>query len=131
MHSRCLDFFLLSFELGGGFFFHYSFVPNMLPLCYFQVPNGLPLCYFQVPNMFPKFPMCSPRVIPIAPHFNPICFAQSPPLLTFIAGPKGEALQLSIESCILGEPSEFQLFFFFFCNGPIKITHCKKKKLDL
>jgi hypothetical protein len=48
--------------------------------------------------------MCSPRVFPIAPRFNPICFAQSPPLLTYIGGPKPEALHLSMESSILGEP---------------------------
>ncbi|CAM6034844.1 unnamed protein product [Sphagnum compactum] len=29
--------------------------------------------------------MCSPRVFSIAPRFNPICLAQSPPLLTYIA----------------------------------------------
>jgi hypothetical protein len=45
------------------------------------------------------FPMCSPRVFPIAPRFNPVCFAQSPPLLTYIEGPKGEAFShFSIES---------------------------------
>jgi len=38
-----------------------------------------------VPNVLPN----SPRVFPIPPHFNPICFAQGPPLLTYIAGPKG------------------------------------------
>jgi hypothetical protein len=41
-------------------------------------------CSVQVPNGFPRFPMCSPRVFPIAPRFNPICFAQSPPLLTCV-----------------------------------------------
>jgi hypothetical protein len=45
--------------------------------------------------------MCSPRVFPIAPYSNPIYFAQSPTLLTYIVGPKGEALHLSIESFIL------------------------------
>jgi hypothetical protein len=35
------------------------------------------------------FPICSPRLFPIAPRFNPICFAQNPPLLTYIAGTKG------------------------------------------
>ncbi len=52
-------------------------------------------------QLFPWFPMCSPRVFPIAPHFNPICFAQSPPLLTYIARLKREALHLSIELSIL------------------------------
>jgi hypothetical protein len=82
----------------------------------------------QVPNMFCKFPMCSPRVFPIAPCFNPICFAQSLPFLTYIGRPKGEPLHLSIKSSILGEPS---IVSTCFCNGPIKITHCKKKWLDL
>ncbi len=33
--------------------------------------------------------MCSSRVFPIAPCFNPLCFAQSPPFLTYICAPKG------------------------------------------
>jgi hypothetical protein len=71
-------------------------------------------CCFFIFFIFPLFPTCSlyvpfkfstgslkfPRVFPIAPCFNPMCFAQSPPLLAYIAGPKGEALHLSIESSI-------------------------------
>jgi hypothetical protein len=72
---------------------------------------------FFVPNMFPRFPMCFPRVFPIAPRFNPICFAQSPPLLTYIHGPKGEALYHSIESSNLRSLHSFNLFFFFFVMG--------------
>jgi hypothetical protein len=60
-----------------------------------------------VPNMFPKFQMCSPRVFLIASGFNPICFAQNPPHLTYIHEPKGKALHLAIESSILGELPEF------------------------
>jgi hypothetical protein len=37
-------------------------------------------------------------------------FAQSPPLLTYIGGPKGEALHLSIESSILGSLHSFNFF---------------------
>jgi hypothetical protein len=72
----------------------------------------------QVPNVFLK-----------GVHINPICFAQRPPLLTYIAGPKGEALHLSIESSILGSLH----ISTFLCDGPIKLAHCqkKKKKLDL
>jgi hypothetical protein len=55
--------------------------------------------------------MCSPRVFPIAPCFNPICFAQSPPLLTYIAGPKEKTLDLSIESFIFGEALWFQFHY--------------------
>jgi hypothetical protein len=41
-----------------------------------------------------------------------------------MVGPKGEALQLSIESSILGSVHSF----FFFGDGPIRLAHCKKKK---
>jgi hypothetical protein len=68
--------------------------------------------------------MCSPWVFPIAPCFNPICFAQSPPLLTYIGGPKGEALHLSIESSVFVSLHSFNSFLL----GPIKFS---KKKLDL
>jgi hypothetical protein len=64
--------------------------------------------------------MRSPIVFPKAPCFNPICFEQSPPLLTYIGEPKWEALHLSIESTILGSLHSFN--FFFFCDGPIKFT---------
>jgi hypothetical protein len=54
--------------------------------------------------------MCSPRLLPIAPRFNPLCFAHSPPLLAYIAGPKGEALHYSIEISILGSLHRFKFF---------------------
>jgi len=57
-------------------------------------------------------------------QFNPICFAQSPPLLTYISEPKGEALHLSTESSIFVSFHSFN----FFLLGPIKFN---KKKLDL
>jgi hypothetical protein len=106
-------FFLLSFLFGVGrgrgrgsrIFFHFSFVPNM----------------------FPRFPMCSPSVFPIAPHFNPTCFAQSPPLLTYIGGPKGEALHLSIESSVLGSLGSFN----FFSRWANQIGWLQKKKVGL
>ncbi len=53
--------------------------------------------------------MRSPWVFSIAPCFNPICFVQNPPLLTYIGGRKGEALHLSIESSNFWEASGFQL----------------------
>jgi hypothetical protein len=52
-------------------------------LCSQYVPFKFPVGSHQVPNMLPRFPMCSPRVFPIAPRFNPICFAQSPPHILF------------------------------------------------
>ncbi len=103
MHSKCLDIFPFKFWVcGGGFFFHFSFVPF-------------------------KFPMCSPRVFPIAPPFNPICFSQSPPLLTYIGGPKGEALHISIESFILGNLHRFN----FFLRWANQIGSLQKKKVGL
>jgi hypothetical protein len=64
-------------ELGrGGYFFIFP----LFSTCSLQVLNG--------------FPMYSPKVFSIAPDFNPICFAQSPPLLTYIAGAKGGSTPL-------------------------------------
>ncbi len=91
--QRALIFFLLSFGLGGRTFFIYVLFPSS-PQC--------------VPNMFP---ICSPRVFSIAPRFNPMCFAQSPPLLTYIGGPKGEALDFCLESSILGSLHSFNSFW--------------------
>ncbi len=56
---------------------------------------GIPMCSLDSQRV-PKG--CSQQHL----AFNPICFAQSPPLLTNIAGPKGEALLCSIEFSILG-----------------------------
>ncbi len=52
-------------------------------LCSQHVPCKFPVGSHQVSNMLPRFPMCFPRVFPIAPRFNPICFAQSPPHILF------------------------------------------------
>jgi hypothetical protein len=71
--------------------------------------------------------MCSPRVSPIAPRFNPICFAQSPPLLTFIGELKGEALHLSRESCILVSLHSFN-YFLWRANQIGSLQRKKEKK---
>ncbi len=52
-------------------------------LCSQHVPFKFPVGSHQVPNILPRFPMCSTSVFPIAPRFNPICFAQSPPHILF------------------------------------------------
>ncbi len=69
MAQYALVFFLLSFGLGGGgegkIFFSFF-------VCSQHVPFKFPMGSHQVHNNFPRFP--------IAPQFNPICFAQSPPL---------------------------------------------------
>jgi hypothetical protein len=103
-HSKCLGFFSFKF-LGAGedFFF----------LCSQHVPFKFPMGSRQVPTMFTRFSMCSSRVFPVAPCCNPICFAQSPPLLTYIGGPKEETLHLSIKSSILWSLHSFNFFFFF------------------
>ncbi len=72
--------------------------------------------------MFLMLPMCSPRVFSIIPCFNPICFAQSPPLFMYIVGPKGDALHLSIESSIFWE-------FFFLTMGQKNWLIAKKNNL--
>jgi hypothetical protein len=109
IHSKCLEFFLKKFWVGGwggGDFFLFLLFPSGSH----YVPYVL--------NVFP-------RVFPIAPRFNPICFAQSPPLLTYIAGAKGEALHLSIESSILGRLHSFN---FFFVMGESNWLIAKKKR---
>jgi hypothetical protein len=55
--------------------------------------------------------MFSPKVFLITPHFNPICFAQSPPFFTYIGWPNGEVIYLSIEFSILGRFHNFNFFF--------------------
>ncbi len=68
MHLKCLVSF--SFKFGGRFF-HFSFVPNMFPMGFLgSLGSG-------------RFIICSPKVFPIAPCFNPVRFAQIPPLFTF------------------------------------------------
>ncbi len=100
--QSALIFFLLSFG-GRGRGERIFFIFPLSPTCSIQVSI--------------RFPMCSLKVFPIAPRFNPICFAQSPPLLTYIGGPKREALHLSIES-----------FTFFFAIGQSSWLIAKKKK---
>ncbi len=117
MHSKFLDFFLLRFGWARVVvleFFHFSFVPSMFPSNSQWVPI--------------RFPICSPRVFPIAPSFNPICFAQSPPLLTYIGGPKVEALHLSIESSILVSLHSFNIFFWWWANQIGSLQKKKKRK---
>jgi len=80
MHSKCVDFFLLSFG-GPRIFFHFSFVPNMFLSSSQYAP--------WVPNVFPKG-------FPNSTRFNPTCFAQSPLLLTYIGGQKGEACSIQV-----------------------------------
>jgi hypothetical protein len=106
--QSALIFFLLSF-LGGGIFFIFTLFPK---------------CSLQVPSEFPSISNMFPRRFPIAPHFNPICFVQSPPLLTYIGAPKGEALHLSIESSILGNLHSFN---FFFVTGQLNWLIVEKK----
>ncbi len=74
--------------------------------------------------------MGSPMLFPIAPRFSPICFAQSPALLTYTGGPKGEALYFSTESSILGSLHNFN-FFLRWANQIGSLQEIFKKKVGL
>ncbi len=119
--QSALIFFPLSFGRVGERIFSFF-------ICSQHVPFKFPMDSHQVLNIFRQSPMCSSNVFPIAPHFNPICFAQSPPLLTYIGGPKGETLHLSLESPILGSPHTFN---FFLEMGQSNWLIAKKTKLAL
>jgi hypothetical protein len=118
--QSALILFSFKFWVGGKEDF-FSFF-----LCSQHVPFKFPMGSHQVLNMFSRFPMCSPRTFPIAPHFNPISFAQSPPVLTYITGPKGEALQLPKESSTLGSLHSFNLVLWW-----ANQIGSQKKRLDL
>jgi hypothetical protein len=80
-----------------------------------------------------SFFFCSQHVpfkFPIALCFNPICFALSPPLLTYIGGPKGEALHLFIESFILRSLHNFNVILQW-ANQIGSLQTKKKKELSL
>jgi len=93
--QHALIFILLS--LGGGRRIFFCFFP-LFPTCSLQVPNGFP----------------------IAPHFNPICFVQIPPLLTYV----GRWHSIFLQNLLFCGASIVSIFF---CNGPMKLAHCKKK----
>jgi hypothetical protein len=50
-----------------------------------------------------------------------------PALLSYIRGPKGKALHISIESFIMGEPPYFQPFFVMGQSKYLIATKKKKK----
>jgi hypothetical protein len=74
--------------------------------------------------IFPLFPTCSlqvPNVFATAPRSNPICFAQSPPFLAYIPGPRGgSSLNLS-QNLLFRGTVQVSISFW---NGPIKLAHC-------
>jgi len=108
MHSKCLDFFSFKFWVGEKVFF-------FIFLCSQHVSFKFPMGSHQVLNMFPMFP--------IAPCVNPICSAQSPPLLTYRGEPKGRSICLAVESSIL---RSFHRFKFLFAMGQINWLPVKK-----
>jgi hypothetical protein len=78
-----------------------------------------PLCSQCV---LPSSKLCSSRVLPIAPHFYPLGFAQSSPLLVCVCRwAKGETLHLHVRPFILGSFKSFNFFFFLLDNDPIKM----------
>jgi hypothetical protein len=66
--------------------------------------------------------MCSPRVFPIAPHFNHICFAESPPLLTYRKA--GHSI-FPLKLLYRGSLHSFNFFFLLWAN---QIGSLQKKK---
>ncbi len=98
MHSRPPTFFFILLEGWGLWGKDFSFLWGVL------------MCSHVVPQW----------VFPIAPNFKPICFAQSPPLLTYIGGPNGRTLWFSnIESFNLGGLHTSN----FFSDGQILLTY--------
>jgi hypothetical protein len=103
MHSKCLDFyFLLSLWGlgGGGDFFHFSFVLNM----FLSSSQWSPI-------RFPKCTLCSQECSQWHLTLIPYVLPEVLPPLTYLGGPKGEALHLSMKSSILGSLHSFNFFW--------------------
>jgi hypothetical protein len=64
-------------------------------------------------------------MFPIAPHFYPICFAQSSPHFTYISRPKGMHPIFRYKFLLW---RVFKVSVIFLGDGPIKMIHCPKKK---
>jgi hypothetical protein len=105
----------------GFFFWLWNFITWGGFLSFFLSSQHVPFKFSSGSQYVPKVP----NVFLIAPHFNPICFTQSLPLLTYIGGPKGETLHPSIVSCILGSLYSFNCFFVM---GPWNWFIATKKK---
>jgi hypothetical protein len=74
----------------------------------------------RIPDIFPKEFL-------VAPHFIPYVLANVVLLFTCIAKPKGRNPILQNRTLYFeGLP----FFSFFWIDGPIKLTHCRKKKLN-
>jgi len=109
-------------EGRGGFF---SFF-----LCSQHVPFKFSMGSHQVSNMPPRFSMRFPSVFPIASCFNPICFARSPPLLTYIQVGQRVRHSMFLQNLLFWGASTLFLCFFgwaHFSNWLI----AKEKGLDL
>ncbi len=107
-----LFFFLLCFGVWGGWgkiFFHFSWLPNVFALCSFQVPNG--------------FPIFSPTFFSYLLTF--ICLGKWCPPFTYMGGQKGRNCTVQNRVFCFGESP---LFYFFWSDGPVKLTRCPKKK---
>ncbi len=118
-HPKSLVFFPFKFWVGeeGEDFFHFF-------LCSQHVPFKFPICSLGTQCVRQGR---SQQHSPLIPYV----LAKIPPLLTYIPGPKGEALQLPIKSSILGDCAQFQLFFVMSKSNWLIAKKKKKKKLDL
>jgi hypothetical protein len=92
-----------------------------------------PIGSLQVFNMFSRFPMCSPKVFPIATRFKSHMFcAKSSPSHLYMWAKGGGTPSFHRIFYILGAfLVSTPFYFYFFCNGPIKLAHCKLKKVGL
>jgi len=115
MHSRRLVFFFpfMFWGVGGGkerFFFIFP---------------DFPMCLHYVPF---KFPMGSQYFPQHFLHTSSFLYALENGVLhsPIWVAKRGGTVQFKIKSSILGS---LHYFYFFWSDGPIKLTRCPKKKL--
>jgi hypothetical protein len=116
---------------GDGIFkvlylFH---VPSLFP----SVSNDVLRFSRRFLRKFLKFSMCSPTVFPIAPHFNPYPF---PKVLLFLPTWLTQR-EVNLTSHTSSTAKDWLLCLgeshvssFFLCETPIKMAHCRGKKLQ-
>ncbi len=122
MHSKCLDFFSFKFWVVGGWgdLFHLSFVPNMFPSSSQWISIRFPRCSLGS-QCVPQW--CSQQQLPLISHVLPKVLPFSP----IWVGQRGRH-SIFPENLLFWGAS---IVSTFFCDEPIKLAHCKKKKVGL
>jgi hypothetical protein len=82
-------------------------VCSLFSMCSHQVPNGFPSIFHGNPQVLNVFL----HMFLIAPHFYTICFAQSCPLLNYIAGPSCNLPNFQRDKCIWQRSWSFRFLF--------------------